>query len=132
MRDFRDVGYTVIRADDLAFDAPSGGDTRRGIVRLSDSLRHARANIWRYPPQTRGRRHRETVQEEVFVVLEGKATLLLDDPPERVELPRGSVAIVEPGTALQVRNDSEGDAVVFILGAPPETGQAEYLEDVAP
>jgi uncharacterized cupin superfamily protein len=73
-----------------------------------------RANIWRLPPGVRGGRHIEHVQEEMFVVLEGTATLLLGDPPERVVLPPGSVA----------------EAVILIVGAPPEQGKAEHLPDV--
>lgn len=124
------MAYAVFQADGLEFDSPSGGDQRRGIVRLSEAMRNMRGNLWRLPPGTRGRRHAERVQEEVFVVLNGTATMLLGDPPERVELTAGSLAIVEPGTALQVRNESGGDTTVLILGAPPETGQADYLPDV--
>jgi len=89
-----------------------------------------RANIWRLPPGVRGARHLERVQEEIFTVLEGTATLLLGDPPERVELPCGSVAVVETETALQLRNESDAEVVVLIVGAPPEQGRAEYLPDV--
>jgi quercetin dioxygenase-like cupin family protein len=123
------VGYTVFRAEELEWTQPSGGDQRRGIVRLSDAMTNMRANVWRFPPGTRGRRHAERVQEEVFVALDGTPTLLLGEPPERVELPHGSVAVVEPGTAIQVRNESDADAVVLIVGAPPVTGEADYLED---
>jgi len=124
------VGYTIFRFDELEWDEPSGGDLRRGIVRLSEAMRQMRANVWRLPPGSRGRRHAERVQEETFVTLEGDATMLLGDPPERVALPRGSLAIVEPGTPLQVRNEGDGDAVVLIVGAPPVTGEADYLADV--
>jgi uncharacterized cupin superfamily protein len=78
---------------------------------------------------TRGSRHIEHVQEEMFVVLEGTATLLLGEPPERVELPCGTVAVVETGTAQQLHNESEAEAVVLIVGAPPEQGHAEHLPD---
>jgi mannose-6-phosphate isomerase-like protein (cupin superfamily) len=121
------VGYTVLR--ELEFTAPSGGDKSRGIARLSDAMTNVRANVWRYPPGTRGRRHAEQVQEEVFVVLDGIATLALGEPPEHVELPRGAIVVVEPRTPLQVRNDGTEDAVVLILGAPPDRSQAEYLPD---
>ena len=124
------MSYTVFRASELAWSEPSGGDKRRGIVRLSDAMTNMRANIWRLPPGSRGRRHAERVQEEAFVALEGDATLLLGEPPERVPLPRGSVAVVQPGTPLQVRNEADADAVVLIVGAPPETGEADYLDDV--
>jgi quercetin dioxygenase-like cupin family protein len=119
---------TFLRSE-LEFTTPSQGDQSRGIVRLSDALTAMRANLWRLPPGACGRRHRELVQEELLVVLEGTATLLLGDPGEAVELPQGSLAVVEPTTALQVRNDGEEDAVVLIVGAPPETGQVEYLPD---
>ena len=123
------MGYTVFRGDELEFTAPSAGDQSRGIARLSEAMSQMRANIWRYPPGARGRRHAEHVQEEIFVVLDGTATLFLGDPPERVELPSGSVAVVEPGTAIQVSNAGEGDASVFIVGSPPEQGGADYLPD---
>lgn len=124
------MGYTVFHRDELEFALPRAGDQRRGIAGLSDALTHSRANVWRYPPGTRGRRHVETVQEEMFVVLDGAVTLLLGDPPERVQLSRASVAVVETGTPLQVRNEGEEEAVVLIVGAPPETGRGEILPDV--
>jgi mannose-6-phosphate isomerase-like protein (cupin superfamily) len=125
----RNVGFTIFRGDEREWATPSGGDQTRGIVRLSDAMTQMRANIWRVPAGSRGRRHAERVQEEVFVVLEGTATLALGDPAEMTELPSGSVAIVERGTAIQVRNDGAEEAVVLIVGAPPETGEADYLPD---
>lgn len=124
------VAYHVMRLDDLEWATPSAGDQSRGIVRVSDLLQHARANIWRLPPGTRGRRHAERVQEEIFVVLAGTATMALGDPPQFEELPTGSVVVVEPGTALQQRNDGDEDAIILALGVPrEEPGNAEYLPD---
>jgi uncharacterized cupin superfamily protein len=123
------VSYTVFGSAEREWSAPSGGDTSRGIVRLSDALQNMRANLWSFPPGTRGRRHLERVQEELFVVLEGTATMFLGDPPERVELPAGSIVAVEPETALQVVNDGHVATTVLMIGAPPEAGQADYLSD---
>jgi mannose-6-phosphate isomerase-like protein (cupin superfamily) len=92
-------------------------------------LQQSRARLWRYPPRTRGRRHLERTQEEVFVVVSGTLTMLLGDAPERVELPPESVVAVEPGTPLQIRNDGDEEAVVFIYGAPPETGSGQILDE---
>ena len=130
LRETAGVGYTVFRNDELEFRAPSRGDQSRGLAPLSEALRNMRANIWRLPPGVRGARHLEHVQEEMFVVLEGTATLLLGDPPERVELLRGSVAVVETETVLQLRNESDAEIVVLAVGAPPEQGKAEHLPDV--
>jgi mannose-6-phosphate isomerase-like protein (cupin superfamily) len=126
------VGYTVFHRGELEFAPPRAGDQSRGIAGLSDAMTNMRANVWRYLPGVRGRRHAEGVQEEVFVVLEGAVTMVLGDPPEQVELSASSVAVVQPGTPLQVRNDGDAEAVVLIVGAPPETGRGEILPDAEP
>jgi uncharacterized cupin superfamily protein len=122
------VGFSVFRSDEREWSTPSADQTR-GIVRLSDGMTNMRANIWRLPPGSRGRRHAERVQEELFVALEGTPTIALGDPAERVELPAGSIAVVDPGTAIQVLNDSGADATILIVGAPPVSGEADYLPD---
>jgi mannose-6-phosphate isomerase-like protein (cupin superfamily) len=127
------VGFHVIRPDDVVWeDRPNqAGQIRRvADVTAAGALEQSRARIWRYPPGTRGRRHLERAQEEVFVVLEGTLTMLLDDPPERFDLPPQSVVTVTPGTVLQMRNESDAEVVVFAYGAPPVAGQAEHLDDV--
>jgi uncharacterized cupin superfamily protein len=124
------MGYTIFRPDEREFQTAQRGDQRRSLAPLSGALHNMRANIWRLPPGTRGSRHLEHVQEEMFVVLEGSATLLLGDPPVRVEAPCGSVTVVETETALQLRNESDAEIVVLIIGAPPQQGKAEHLPDV--
>jgi uncharacterized cupin superfamily protein len=124
------VGYTIFRPDELEFRASQRGDQSRSLAPLSEALHNMRANIWRLPAGVRGNRHVEHVQDELFVVLEGTATLMLGDPPERVDLPRGSVAAVECETALQLRNESGEQITVLIVGAPPIQGKADHLPDV--
>jgi quercetin dioxygenase-like cupin family protein len=124
------MGFSIFRSDEWEWSTPSAGDQTRGIVRLSDVMTQMRANVWRLPPGTRGRRHSERVQEEAFVVLDGTATLALGDAAELVELPKGSVAVVEPGTAIQVLNESVTETTVLIVGAPPVPEAADYLSDV--
>lgn len=123
------MGYTVLRLGKLEWSTPSGGDQSRGIVRLSDGMTHMRANIWRLPPGTSGRRHFELVQEEVFVVLSGTAAFALGDPAEWVQAAVGSVVVLEPGTAIQLGCDGPEEAVILALGTPPEDDRAEYLPD---
>jgi mannose-6-phosphate isomerase-like protein (cupin superfamily) len=117
-------GYSVVRPDEQRFDAPTWRpDVRdRTLVEVSRyaNLRHSRASLWRYPPRTNGRRHRQLVQEEVFVVLTGGFVMLLGDPAERVELPPRSIVVVEPGTPLQLRNESDDEGLIFIYGAPAD------------
>lgn len=128
------MGYRVVRPDDLSWEERerTPEDAPRWHAPVTDPLElgHSRARMWRYSPGARGRRHKDFVQEEVFVVLEGSMAAYLGEPPERVDLPAGSVLAVRPGTALQLRNESDEDARLFIYGAPPEQGGAEFLPDV--
>jgi len=129
MGDTQVVGYTIFEASELEW-VPRAEDDPRTIARLSDAMTQSRANIWRYPPGARGKRHRDLAQEEVFVVLEGTLTVDLEEPPERYVHSRGSVLAVQPGTILQLRNTGEQDLVLFIYGAPPVTGKGEFFPDV--
>ena len=122
------MGYAIFRQPELDW-VPRGEDDPRTVARLSDSMTRSRANLWRYPPGTRGKRHADHAQEEVFVVLDGTLTVDLGEPPERHEVPRGGVLVVEIGTVLQLRNAGDEELVLFIYGAPPETGQAEFYPE---
>ena len=133
------MGYHAVRAGEHSYEErpkPEGRDSdparTASDISTAAELRHSRARLWRYPPGTRGRRHADHAQEEVFVVLSGTLTMHLGDPPERVELPPESVVAVEPGTALQLRNDGAEEVVVFIYGAPPVQEGADFFEDAEP
>ncbi len=120
--------YAIFRAAEVLWE-PRGDDSGREVARLSDQMTRSRANLWRYPPGARGKRHIDPIQEEIFVVLDGTLTVDLGEPPERHELPRGSVLVVQPGTALQLRNAHDEGVALFIYGAPPERGDATFLPD---
>ena len=87
--------------------------------------------MWRYPAHTRGRRHIDPNQEEIFVPLRGTLTLLLEDPPQRVDVEPGGIVAVHAGTPMQARNESDEEILFFAYGAPPVSGGAEFLDDVA-
>lgn len=123
------MGYTIFQADGFEWE-PRDDGSGRTVARLSEALAQSRANVWRYPPGARGRRHRDLQQEEVFVVLDGTLTVDLGEPPERHELGRGGVLVVELGTILQLRNLGDDELVLFIYGAPPLRGEAEFFADV--
>src|SRR4051794_10277327 len=66
------VGYHVADAGKVEWGerAPTvEGHPRRTVAEITDAaeLKGSRARVWRYPPGTRGRRHADKVQEEVFV-----------------------------------------------------------------
>jgi mannose-6-phosphate isomerase-like protein (cupin superfamily) len=126
--------YDVVQPEQLPWEErePMHGQAPRSQASISDAagLVHSRARIWRYPPHTRGRRHLDPDQEEVFVPLRGTLTMLLEDPPQRVDVAAGGVVAVHPGTPLQARNESDEELVFLAYGAPPVSGNAEFLDDV--
>lgn len=130
------MGYHWIDVADLAFEERpprEGEDAARVAGDLTSplALAQSRARLWRYPPHTTGRRHQDHAQEEVFVVLSGTATMLLGDPPERIDLGPGGVVAVQAMTPLQLRNESDEELVAFVYGAPPLQEGADFLDDVA-
>jgi quercetin dioxygenase-like cupin family protein len=106
------------------------GEPARHVAELSERIGFAdtRANLWRYEPGAKGRRHRHPLQEETFVVLSGTLSMYAGDPPERVEVPTGGVIRIDPGTALQSANHGEEDLLVYAYGYPPESEHAELLD----
>ena len=73
------MGYHVVRAGDHEYEERTRPDGREDEpVRLAAditgpaALQQSRARLWRYPPGSRGRRHADHAQEEVFVVSPGR------------------------------------------------------------
>lgn len=125
------MAYTVFHAHELEWAPRREGDPRL-VSELSESMTRSRANLFRYPPGAIGRRHSDPVQEEVFVVLDGTLTIHMGagDEPERDELGRGSVLVVQPGTVLQLSNRGDEELKLFVYGAPPERAEATFLPTI--
>jgi mannose-6-phosphate isomerase-like protein (cupin superfamily) len=102
----------------------------RHVAGLSDlaGFAHTRANLWRYEPGAKGRRHKDLLQEETFVVLAGTLSIYLGEPPERHDVTTGGLVHVEAATPLQVVNHGAEELVLYAYGAPPEHGHAEFLD----
>src|SRR4051812_48577225 len=102
----------------------------RHTAELSEAAGFARtrANLWRYEPGARGRRHVHGGQEETFVVLAGTLTMYVGEPPERVDVPARGLVHVEAGTPLQAANHGDVELLLYASGAPPDEG-ADVLPD---
>jgi mannose-6-phosphate isomerase-like protein (cupin superfamily) len=128
------MGYRVADIAQLEWEErpPKPGEAARlaADITTQAGLQQSRARVWRYPPHTTGRRHRDHAQEEVFVVVSGTLTMLLGEEPERVDLGPGSVVVVDPMTPLQMRNETDEDLLCFVYGSPPVREGADFLHDV--
>jgi len=128
------MAYDVVHYGDLAWEERPAheGQEPRHTASLTDvaHMTESRARLWRYPARTRGRRHLDPDQEEVFVPLRGTLTMVLGEPWERVDVEPGGVVVVHQGTPLQARNETNEEILFLAYGAPTEHGSAEFLEDV--
>lgn len=71
-------------------------------------------NVLSLRPRQRLRVHRHQRQEEVYLVLEGELTLIVDGEPH--VLGKGDLVRVGPESKRQLTNPSEGRVVVLALG----------------
>jgi uncharacterized cupin superfamily protein len=75
-------------------------------------------NLLRLRPGQRGRIHRHELQEEVYLVLEGTLTLVVEDEPR--ELQRGELARVAPDVRRQLVNRHGEPLLLLALGGASE------------
>jgi quercetin dioxygenase-like cupin family protein len=126
------MSFRAIVPDELEWNTRphEPGEPARHVAELSDiaGFAHTRANLWRYEPGAKGRRHRHMTQEESFVPVSGTLTMYLGDPPERRDVPVGGMIHVAAGTALQTVNHGDADLLVYVYGYPPEDEHAEVLD----
>jgi quercetin dioxygenase-like cupin family protein len=126
--------FRAIVPDELEWiTRPHGpAEPARHVAELSDraGFMRTRANLWRYEPGAKGRRHRHRTQEETFLPLAGTLTMYLGEPAERRDVPPGGLIHVQAGTPLQTVNHGDEDLLVYVYGYPPEDEHAEVLDQV--
>lgn len=119
------MGHRIVAPGDFGWQTRphETGDPARHVAELSDAAGFARtrANVWRYEPGARGRRHVHADQEETFVVLAGTLSMYVGDPAERHDAPTGGLVHIEPGTPLQTVNHADVDLVVTRTALRPTT-----------
>ena len=76
------------------------------------------ARLWRLAPGQMNTRHRHRTQTEVYILLEGTGRLRVDE--EVLTLASLSAVAVDPESVRQPFNDTDGDQLWLILGAPTE------------
>jgi uncharacterized cupin superfamily protein len=83
------------------------------------------ARIWRLHPGQASTKHRHFDQHELYMVLEGRGRMRVDD--ELLTLEPLSAVLVEPEHLRQVFNDTDEDALWLVVGSPRE-GVSSTLE----
>jgi uncharacterized cupin superfamily protein len=109
-------GVTIRRREDLERDG------NWLLVRRSLGVESFGVNLVEIPPGERIPEHDETDrdQEEVFLVLEGSPSLVVDG--REIEAPAGTFARLDPQLSRTVVNHGEVPASVLIFSAPRTSG----------
>jgi uncharacterized cupin superfamily protein len=112
------MSFTLIHRDDCQ---TAGNWT---LVRRTLDLQSFGVNLVDLAPGEQIPEHDETErdQEELFYVVSGSPTLLVDGESHRARA--GTFARLDPEHARTVRNDGEGRATVLIVSAPRSSGYA--------
>ena len=110
------MSFDLTHAD----DCETSGSWR--LVRRTLDLRSFGLNLVDIAPGERIPEHDEVGrdQEEVFYVVAGSPTLVIDD--EDHPAPAGTFARLDPEHRRTVRNDGEAPASVLIVSAPRSSG----------
>jgi uncharacterized cupin superfamily protein len=103
---------------DFASLEPGGGE-RFQSLRRELGVTSFGMNLITLQPRERGRVHSHREQEEVYLVLQGELTLILEDGEEHV-LGRGHLARVGPAERRQLVNRADERLVMLALGGHGE------------
>lgn len=85
------------------------------------------ARLWRLRPGQASTKHRHAEQEELYVLLEGRGRIRIDDEP--LELNPPDALLVDPDSVRQIFNDTDRDALWLVVGAPPEAANTLEMSE---
>jgi uncharacterized cupin superfamily protein len=118
------MAYRILRAKD-AFWRPSN-QMKVENTDLAKQLgaETLGARMWRLHPGQASTWHRHHEQHELYILLQGRGRIRIDD--ELLTLEPLSAVLVEPEHLRQIFNDGHTDVLWLVVGAPPE--EANTLE----
>ena len=110
-------GFTIVHMSDFERPFP-----KWALARKSLGLQSFGMNVCELPPGEAIPEHDETGsdQEEVFIVLSGDATMVIDG--EDHPAPAGTFTRLDPEPMRTIRNDGSETAVILIVSAPRTSG----------
>jgi uncharacterized cupin superfamily protein len=85
------------------------------------------ARLWRLRPGQASTRHRHREQEELYLLLEGRGRMRVDD--QLLTLEYRSAVLVKPDSVRQVFNDTHRDALWLVVGAPQEAANTLEMSE---
>ncbi|HET8815523.1 MAG TPA: cupin domain-containing protein [Solirubrobacterales bacterium] len=123
------MGYRFLPAADAFWRESNQMKTLNTDLGMQLGASALGARMWRLKPGQASTRHRHLSQEELYVLLEGTGRVRIDD--EVLTLGPLDTLLVEPDTVRQLFNDTDGDQLWLVVGAPREavTSTLEMSEE---
>ena len=114
-------GYTIKHVDDFEEMGGSGGATWR-LARKTLGAEAFGFNIVDIEAggQIPAHDHAKDDQEEVYAILAGEGTLVIDD--EEHDAPAGTFCRLAPEVNRTIRNDSDAPLRALVIGVPVKSG----------
>jgi mannose-6-phosphate isomerase-like protein (cupin superfamily) len=109
--------YSMLSVPDVEPEPSTKSGTLHVDLTAELDLEESHAKVWYLSEGDAMSYHRQASQEELYYVLSGPGRMRIDD--EYVDVPEGSAVRVAPETPRQVLNDTGGEHVWLIVGAPP-------------
>lgn len=130
-----DPGYRVLRAGESFWRESNQMKVLNTDLAKQLGASALGARLWRLRPGEASTRHRHGVQEELYVLLEGRGRIRVGEDLQTLE--RLDSLLVDPPLVRQVFNDTDDDALWLVVGAPPELANtlemtSERMREVYP
>ena len=111
-------GYFLIKPEDLEWRLSNLMKIPNAdfLERTKSEILSAR--LWRLPPKSANTLHKHIRAEEFYFVIEGVGRIRVGD--DTLTVPKHGGVLVGPGQLRQVFNDTDGDVLWLIVGAPEE------------
>jgi quercetin dioxygenase-like cupin family protein len=117
-------GYTIKNVDEFEEMEGSGGATWR-LARKTLGAESFGFNVVDIAPggQIPEHDHSGDNQEEVFIILDGQATIVVDD--DEHEAPTGTYCRYAPEVKRTIKNDSDTNVRALLIGVPMDSGYTQ-------
>jgi quercetin dioxygenase-like cupin family protein len=112
------MSYRVLAAVDASWRPSNQMGVPNTDLAKQLEARTLGARLWRLGPGQASTRHRHLSQAELYVLLEGRGRIRVED--DLLTLAPHSSVLIEADTVRQVFNDTDADALWLVVGAPPE------------
>lgn len=119
-------GYQLITPEDLTWRLSNMMKIPNADFLERTGSGNLGARLWRLPPRSANTLHKHVRKEEFYFVLEGTGRLRVGD--ETLTVPKHGGVLVGPEQLRQVFNDTDGEVLWLIVGAPEEL---EFLPGAA-